>query len=153
MERYKNAKLLDLGSHTASDKTSKSAGDIEIKDNNGNIFEAVEIKLNIKPTEHIIRVAFDKINKFKISRYYILSGATPDTSEVDAINKAIFEIEQEHGCQVIVNGIFHTLNYYLRLISSPANYLKTYSSLVENDKELKSIHKEKLNELINKYIQ
>jgi DNA (cytosine-5)-methyltransferase 1 len=35
--------LKPLGSHTASDLTSQSAGDIEIFDKNKNLIEAVEI--------------------------------------------------------------------------------------------------------------
>src|SRR3989339_1114737 len=45
INRYQGCTLAPLGSHTASDRTSKSAGDIEVfKD--GTVFEVVEIKLD-----------------------------------------------------------------------------------------------------------
>lgn len=150
MGRYIGAELLPLGSHTGSDRTSKSAGDIEVKKGD-NIFEAVEVKLDKPATSHMVRVAYDKINKFGVSRYYILSGVEPEASEVNEINKEIFRIQQEHGCQVIVNGLYHTLKYYLRLISSPQDFLNKYVELVESDTELAPVHKDKLNELLSKY--
>ena len=132
MGRYLGSRLLPLGSHTASDRTSRSAGDIEVaKDER--IFEAVEVKLDKPATAHMVRVAYEKINKFGVSRYYILSGVEPESSELDEMNQLIFEIEQEHGCQVIVNGLYQTLKYYLRLVSSPHDFLNRYAELVEND--------------------
>lgn len=148
MGRYVGTELLPMGSHTASDRTSKSAGDIEVSKGD-NIFEAVEVKLDKPATAHMVRVAYDKINKFGVSRYYILSGVEPEPDDIDEINQLIFEIEQEHGCQVIVNGLYQTLKYYLRLISSPQEFLNRYSELVESDTELELIHKTTLNDLIS----
>lgn len=150
MERYAGATLLPLGSHTASDRTSKSAGDIEVA-RDGCIAEAVEVKLDKPATSHMVRVAYEKINKFSVSRYYILSGVEPDASEIDEINQLIFTIEQEHGCQVIVNGLYQTLKYYLRLVSSPNDFLNKFVELVESDTELSTIHKQTLNALLGKY--
>jgi len=133
MGRYSGAKLLPLGSHTASDRTSKSAGDIEIAKENI-IFEAVEIKLDKPATAHMVRIAYEKINKLKVSRYYILSGVEPDKSEIEGINQLILEIEHEHGCQVIVNGLYQSLKYYLRLVSNPRKFLNQYVELVESDR-------------------
>ena len=150
MGRYLGATLLPLGSHTASDRTSKSAGDIEVSKDD-KIFEAVEVKLDKPATAHMVRVAYEKINKFGVSRYYILSGVEPEPSELDEMNQLIFEIEQEHGCQVIVNGLYQTLKYYLRLVSSPKEFLNRYAELVESDTELEIVHKNALNELIREY--
>lgn len=55
---------------------------------------------------HMVHVAYEKINKFSVSRHYILSGVEPELSDIDEINQLIFEIEQEHGCQIIVNGLY-----------------------------------------------
>lgn len=151
MGRYKGAELLKLGSHTASDRTSRSAGDIEVE-KDGKIFEAVEVKLDKPVTPHMVRVAYEKINKFSVSRYYILSGVEPAPSDVDEINQLIFEIQQEHGCQVIVNGLYQSLKYYLRLVSSPQDFMNRYAELVESDTELEIIHKNTLNDLISKHL-
>jgi DNA (cytosine-5)-methyltransferase 1 len=150
MGRYSGATLLPLGSHTASDRTSKSAGDIEVSRDDC-ILEALEVKLDKPATAHMVRVAFEKINKFGVSRYYILSGLEPDPSDVDEINQLIFEIEQEHGCQLIVNGLYQSLKYYLRLVSSPKAFVDTFVDLVEADKELSTIHKTTLSELLKKH--
>jgi len=150
MGRYAGATLLPLGSHTASDKTSKSAGDIEVA-KDGRIAEAIEIKLDKPATAHMVRIAYEKINKFGVSRYYILSGVEPKPSEVDEIKQLIFEIEQEHGCQVIVNGLYESLKYYLRLVSSPKNFINKFVELVEIDAELTLVHKNSLNMLLKKH--
>ncbi|MDE8035286.1 restriction endonuclease, SacI family [Actinobacillus equuli subsp. equuli] len=145
--RFKDSRLSELGSHTASDRTSQSGGDIEIfKDDQ--LFEALEIKLDKAPTAHMVRVAYEKINKFGISRYYILSGLPPVENEITEINSLIEQIQNEHGCQVIVNGLYASLKYYLRLISDVKLFLNKYIELVEVDKELQKIHKEKLKLLL-----
>ena len=63
ISRYDNCTLKTLGSHTASDKTSKSAGDIEIFNNN-ELFEAIEIKLDKPIDANILRIAKEKIIKY-----------------------------------------------------------------------------------------
>lgn len=150
MSRYEGCTLLPLGSHTASDRTSKSAGDIEVKKDD-HIFEAVEIKLDKPITPQIVRVAYDKINNFGVQRYYILSGKEPKSDDVSENNELVFEIEQEHGCQVIINGLYPSLKYYLRLISNPKEFLNKYVELVENDTELQREHKVRLEELMDRY--
>ena len=145
--RYKNCKLAPLGSHTASDKTSKSAGDIEILKGK-NIYEAVEIKLD-KPIDiTIARIAYEKIIKFNPERYYILSYIGIAKEDTKAIEKLIEEIKEKHGCQLIINGLLNTIRYYLRLISSPRSFLNSYIKLVEKDTELKGVHKIKLKKLL-----
>lgn len=149
MSRFKDCELLPLGSHTASDRTSKSAGDIEVARDN-KIFEALEIKLDKPVTPHMVKIAYEKINKFGVERYYILSGVPPLEDDIEEIHHMIFEIQQQHGCQLIVNGLYQTLKYYLRLVSSTQDFLNEYINLVQNDKELQPIHKEALQELIEK---
>lgn len=148
--RYKNCELAPLGSHTASDRTSKSAGDIEVV-KSGEVFEVVEIKLDKLIDINITRIAYEKIARFNPERYYILSYIGILEGDKLEIEKLISEIRDAHGCQLIVNGLLHTLKYYLRLISSPRTFLNNYIELVENDAELKIVHKVKLKELIQEY--
>lgn len=70
--RYKDCNLAEMGSHTASDRTSKSAGDIEIFKNE-NLFEAIEIKLDKAIDSTMVRKAIEKISRYNPNRYYILS--------------------------------------------------------------------------------
>jgi len=148
--RYKNCKLAPLGSHTASDRTSKTTGDIEILRNN-NVFEAIEIKLDKPINITMARIAYEKIIRYNPQRYYILAYIGIVETDKEKISELIENIKNEHGCQLIVNGLLYTLKYYLRLISSPKEFLKGYIALVEKDNELKKVHKIKLRELLKKY--
>jgi DNA (cytosine-5)-methyltransferase 1 len=61
-----------LGSNTASDKTSQSAGDIEIFREN-ELFEVLEIKLDKQIDANMLRIVEQKILKYNPKRYYLLS--------------------------------------------------------------------------------
>ena len=65
----------------------------------------------------------------------------------DEIYKIIEEVKNEHGCQIIVNGVLATLKYYMRLIDDLEKFYALYSDLISNDSELKTVHKQKWNEL------
>ncbi len=146
ISRYKNCTLKELGSHTASDRTSKSAGDIEIFKNN-KLFEAIEIKFDKPIDSNILRIAKEKIVKYNPKRYYILSYDGVLEKDIAIINQIIEEVKERHGCQIIVNGVKDTLKYYMRLIDNLEEFYQLYSDLIANDDELKPIHKQKWNEL------
>lgn len=63
------------------------------------------------------------------------------------INPIVKEVKEKHGCQIIVNGVKDTLKYYMRLIDNLEEFYQLYSDLISTDSELKSIHKQKWNEL------
>lgn len=42
-----------------------------------------------------------------------------------------------HGCQVIVNGVYSTLRYYLRLLKNPAEFIERYAELLQSDEDVK----------------
>ena len=148
VERYKGCKLKALGSHTASDLTSKSAGDIEIFDKNKKLVEAIEIKHGKPINLQMVLNAKDKILKYDPRRYYIFSSADIQTEDKIKIKDEVEFITNNHGCQVIVNGIIPTLKYYLRLISSVEKFVEDYSKLVEQDRELQAIHKIQWNSIL-----
>lgn len=150
LKRYDNCYLAPLSSLTASDRTNKASGDIEIF-RDGKVFESIEIKLDKKINAQIIRVAEDKIYKYNPSRYYILSVLGIEESEKSEIESVVFHVLNSHGCQIIINGLIPTIKYYLRLITNLHKFIKNYSASVQSDLELQKIHKEKWNELIEKY--
>lgn len=152
VERYKSCTLKPLVSHTASDLTSGSAGDIEIFDKNKQLVEVIEIKHGKYIDLQILRIAKDKIIKFNPRRYYILSSFDVKPTEVELIMSEIQTIKNNHGCQIITNGIIPTIKYYLRLISSPEEFVNSYSHLIEIDSELQTIHKLKWNEILSNLI-
>ncbi len=146
ISRYSGCILKNLGSHTASDRTSKSAGDIEIFKNN-ELFEAIEIKLDKFIDANILRIVKQKIIKYNPQRYYILSYVGIKKEDGKIIYEIIQEVKNKHGCQIIINGIIPTLKYYMRLISDLEVFYNSYLKLINADKELKSIHKQHWNKL------
>lgn len=149
--RYKNCTLAEMGSHTASDRTSKSAGDIEIFKSKA-LFEAIEIKLDKAIDVTMVRIAIEKIARYNPDRYYILSYIGIKESDKLEIADLIDELKLKHGCQIIINGLLPTIKYYLRLITSLDEFVTNYNQLVEKDTEIKKIHKEKWNELITRHL-
>ena len=145
--RYKNSILKPLGSHTACDKSSKSAGDIEIFKEDL-LYEAIEIKLDKQIDSQIIRVVKEKIEKFNPTRYYVLSYYEIKNEDKDEIQTIIDEVKNIHGCQIVANGLLNTLKYYFRLIENLDDFINIYSDLIQKDKELKIEHKIKWSELI-----
>lgn len=150
ISRYKDCTLAQMGSHTASDRTSKSAGDIEIFKNN-NLFEAIEIKLDKAIDITMVRIAIEKITRYNPERYYILSYIGIKESDKVEILTLINSFKTKHGCQIIINGLLPSIKYYLRLINSLDEFVSNYNELIENDTELKKVHKEKWNRLMVKY--
>lgn len=151
LNRYQNCTLRPLGSHTASDRNSKTAGDIEIL-KNGVVYEAIEIKLNKVIDTTIVRIAIEKIKIYNPHRYYILSYTGLKESDKAEIENLIKDFKNTHGCQIIINGLIPTIKYYLRLITSLDTFVNFYSELVEQDLELKKVHKQMWNKLIQDHL-
>ena len=150
VKRYENCTLKPLSSLTASDRTNKSAGDIEIF-NGDKIFEAIEIKLDKQIDKQIMQVVKNKVIKWNPQRYYVLSVKGIKEEDNEEITSIVKDIELQHGCQIIINGLIPTIKYYLRLITNLNDFINKYSELVGNDTELQVEHKKKWNELITKY--
>ncbi len=150
LKRYEGCTLNELGSHTASDRTSKTAGDIEIF-KSGELIEAIEIKLDKPINADLMLQIQQKIYKHNPKRYCVFSSG--QVVEAEAVKNIVNEIKEIHGCQVIVNGVVPTLKYYLRLVISLQNFINGFLIAVENDLELKPIHKTVIVELINLYFK
>ncbi len=149
VKRFENKRLLEIESHTSSDKSSGRIGDIEIIDEKKRSFEAVEVKHGIPITLQLVQDAYHKFQTTPVSRYYILSTAPSDKAELVKIETEILRIKNVHGCQVIVNGIYPTLKYYLRLLDDTFEFIENYVNLLEDDKALKFEHKAQWNKLIS----
>lgn len=147
-KRFDNKILLELESHTAADRRSGTIGDVQVNDQDGEPFEAVEVKHGIKIGLQHIREAYIKFSKTRVKRYYILSTSNILEEEEDLIKQEIEKIKGVHGCQVIANGINKSLLYYIRLLEEPSEFIKNYVVLIENDGALKFEHKEVWNKII-----
>jgi DNA (cytosine-5)-methyltransferase 1 len=146
MKRFDGTDLKILGSHTSSDLTSKSCGDIEVFFKS-QLLESLEIKFDIDIDVHIVNRVIEKIHKFNPKRYYILSTHTIKESDYDEIISKVHKLKMEHGCQLIINGLLPTLKYYLRLISNLDDFLILFTKNILEDTELKIIHKNKWKEI------
>ncbi len=147
-KRFEGKQLQIIESHTSADARSGRIGDIDVVDENGRPFEAVEVKYGIPISLQLVKDAFQKFVTTQVSRYYLLSTVDVNAAEQELIQQEIDRIRNVHGCQVIVNGIFESLKYYLRLLSSTSEFIHNYVTLLENDTALKFEHKKRWNELI-----
>ena len=155
--RYKGKKLLPLKSHVASDIKTKEIGDVEIIDEKKKtIFEGVEIKHGIPIDFLIVRDAYEKIKKIPIERYYILTTVEPNVKrgEKKKVMRLVNEIRKNHGCEIVVNGLIHSLKYYLRLVKSLDEFTARYSKNIKIEASVSTIikleHLEKWNEILKK---
>ena len=153
IERYEGKTLPPLKSHTTSDTKSGGIGDVEVLDENGDFFEAVEIKHNISISPKLVRDAYDKFAETSICRYYLLTTAEPNVDDPGMVDPLIHQIHRNHGCEVIVNGILPSLKYYLRLLSNPKIFLDYYSKNIQLDfkqnTDIKEIHLRYWKELLD----
>ncbi len=142
--RYRGKRIIPISSHTASDKSTGHIGDIQINDSNNQPFEGLEIKA--RPVGyHMIEDIYRKIQEYEtVTRYYFLS--TCNIENTTKIEQQINQIRSKHGCEVIVNGVYKTLTYFLRLCNTD-RFIQLYSSLIEKDEALKYEHKHRWNDL------
>lgn len=128
--------------HTANDKKG-FIGDVQVDLPNGAPFEGVEVESG-KKTD--IAMVGDLPGKFKgipVNRYYVLSTATEYIAEDERedIEMTVDQVRRKTGCQIIVNGLYPSLQYYLRLVSDIGQFLTNYTKQVETDEDVKAPHK------------
>jgi len=131
VKRYSGKILAPLEFHTSPDFRSKSLGDIEVLNENGSCYEAVEIKHHKPISVGMIGVAFRKINDTDVDRYYILTTNEPNFDDYDAVFEKIEGYKKIHPCQIIVNGVIPSLKYYMRLVSNPQAFVDEYTKWLE----------------------
>lgn len=147
--RYDGKVLCPLESHNSADSQSGRIGDIDVNNVNGTAFEGVEIKHEIQITKQMVKDAYEKFKIYNTDRYYLLTTANMDSADWSAIDSEINRVAQIHGCQVIVNGVYTTLKYYLRLVKDPAEFIDRYVELLKKDETIKFQHKEAWNDIIS----
>ena len=153
-EEYADKRLLPLKSHTTSDTKSSRLGDVEIVDAKDDFFEAVEVKHNISITPTMVDDALTKFQQLPLERYYLVTTASPNCVEEQTIEGLVSQIRREHGCEVIVNGVLPTIQYYLRRGKRTAAFLETYTTAMQEDfaanTDLKETHLRRWNEILAK---
>ncbi|MCW1311623.1 MAG: DNA methyltransferase [Candidatus Rehaiarchaeum fermentans] len=157
--RFKGKKLLPLRSHLSSDIRARRIGDIEVVDENGDYFEAVEIKYGIPIDSLMIGDSFEKFKETPIKRYYLLTTSEPNIKKGNEkeVKEIVEKIKNEHGCEVIINGLIPSLKYYLRLLKNPSKFIDNYTKNLQNEfsktTEIKEIHIKTWEKIIMKIIK
>lgn len=149
--RYKNLVLYPLESHLSADSQSGLAGDINVADKNNRIVEAVEVKAGIPVDEMLLLSLRDKILSMNMKRYYILSTSPMPAGDQAAIEKMLHDIKSINGCQVVINGVFESLKYYLRLVMNTASFIEHYVDNLQNDGDTHYEFKEVWNKIVADY--
>jgi len=147
--RYSGKVLCPLESHNSPDAQSGRIGDVDVNNPDNTAFEGIEIKHEIIITKGHVKDAYEKFKVHKTDRYYILTTANMDKADWDGINEEIRRISQIHGCQVIVNGVYDTLGYYLRLLSDTAEFIERYVDCMKADESIKFQHKTMWNDVVS----
>lgn len=149
VSRYEGKILDPLSSHYSSDRSSGNAGDIVIRDDNHNLYEVIEIKYGIEINELIVSDAIKKIMpNDKLQRYYILSTIEPSSDDRNKFSAYSSDLKINHGCELIINGLIKTLNYYLRLINNTDKFLDNYVKNLGQHPEIQNEQKIIFNKLI-----
>ena len=142
LKRFNGKTLDNLASHNSCDKSSGETGDIVVRnDNDNSIYEVVEVKFEIPVNAIMIEDAYKKISEKSVQRYYLLSTVAPSEDDRVAIDEMICKIREEHGCQIIVNGVFPTLKYYLRLLDNTDIFVEKYVKNLSENTEINFEHK------------
>lgn len=143
LKRFNGKSLDKLASHHSCDKSSGETGDIVVRNNDEehSIYEVVEVKFDIPVTAVMVDDAYKKISDKPVQRYYLLSTVAPSEDERVAIDDIICQIREEHGCQIIVNGVFPTLKYYLRLLDNTDLFVERYVKNLSDNTEINYEHK------------
>jgi len=129
-ERYQGKSLSALQSHTSADARSKGIGDIEVLNRDGSIFEAIEVKHDKLITAQMISIAYAKFRTHDVARYYILTTRTPNIDNLIEATAELERISTLHPCEIILNGVYPTLKYLLRIAPSSAQFLQNYTDLM-----------------------
>ncbi|MCL4511264.1 MAG: DNA methyltransferase [Bacteroidetes bacterium] len=149
LKRFDKTVLLPLTEHTTADAKSGRIADIEVRDPSNKVFEAVEVKLEIEINTRRIKESFDKFRTQPVKRYYLLSTAGIAPGDKENINTELAKILNIHGCQVIVNGIYPSLRYYLRMLSNTDDFIQHYVENISKDSSVKYEHKENWNKIVS----
>ena len=148
LRRYEGTTVQPLEEHSAADSQTGSIGDIEVlRDETGEIFEAVEVKHLLPITEAIATDVQHKVMNKSISRYYILTthrNCDPD----DGAREIMENIRAVYDCQVIVNGVIPTIRYYLRLLDDPSAVFPAYVRLLQSEKSIAHEHRTGWNKVV-----
>ena len=143
--RFTAQDLAPLARMKSADRKAGTVGDIVVSKGLEPV-EAVEIKFGKSITLMDVLEAIEKVRAESVSRYYLLSTVGIDDSQSGAISEKSEEFEKQNGCEIIVNGVFETIGYYLRLLPDTTEFLNYYTEILEKDEDVGYEHRIAWNE-------
>ena len=146
LNRYDGKRLKELEAHSAADAQTGAIGDIEIINQDGSAFEAVEVKHDLVVTKAMVDSAKQKIRGSQVDRYYILTTHSQHEPSEEVLQE-VENVKKLLGCQMIVNGVVPTLKYYLRLLANPGSVLPVYADVLAKDNAVGFEHRDVWNKI------
>lgn len=140
VDRYSDFELRPLERMKTANRKSGTVGDIDLW-LEGRPIEAVEIKFEIHVNSSHVSEAIQKVQTESVERYFILSTAEPDVNDREEADRMIADFLKANGCEIIVNGVYETIKYYLRLLKSTNDFVNAYTELLGRDEDINYEHK------------
>jgi|GEM_PF-5301685 DNA (cytosine-5)-methyltransferase 1 len=125
--RLKN-KQLSLGFITFESPQDSIEGLVVIEDN-GKPFEVIVVRNRRSITAEVINSTFRRFGNAQTGRFCFLTTAKPYVrlSEQQKIRELLHRVETEQSCEVIIDGVLHTIKCYLRILHDPSSFWQKYS--------------------------
>lgn len=146
--RYEGTTLDPLNRMKSADRKKGTVGDVVVSRNKVP-FEGVEIKHRAVTYNDIVECT-EKLKAEGVLRYYVLATEDVAENDVDRISELQTSFKASNGCEIIVNGVFDSLRYYLRLIPDVNDFIFKYVSHIETDADTDYEHRVAWNELCSR---
>jgi DNA (cytosine-5)-methyltransferase 1 len=143
--RYSGTTLDPINRMKSADRKKGTVGDVVVS-RNAVPFEGVEIK-HRAVTYNDIAECTEKLKAEGVLRYYVLATDDVVPEDADRIAQLQSSFKASNGCEIIVNGVFDSLRYYLRLIPDINDFIFKYVAHVETDSDTDYEHRVVWNEL------
>lgn len=150
--RYEEHELVPLERMKTANRKSGTVGDVDVLFE-GRVVEAVEIKYGMSVSARHVSDAIEKIKSEDVRRYYILATEGVEQGEGPSIQGMIAEFYRVNGCEIIVNGIYETLKYYMRLLNDIDNFLALYLDVLRVDQDVSYEHRVAWNAICEKRLK
>lgn len=145
--RFAGAILGELERLRTANRKSGSVGDVDVLRDSRPI-EGVEIKFGMAVTTRHVSDAIEKIKAKDVKRYYIVATDGIADDDADEIRRLCNDFYRSNGCEIIVNGVYESIAYYLRMIDSTDDFVFTYVDLLAADTDLSYEHRLAWNTLL-----
>ncbi len=156
--RYQNKFLLPLHDPEGLSHGFAGIGDIAISDENGDLYECIEIVVGASLSAAFVAEAYAKVQTHAPRRFCLLtldtfSSTKLSRQDLEAIRKLTQNIYRTHGCEVTVDGLMRTLNSGLRFLAEPADFLAVYQQALQEDVALTEAQTQELDQRLEAYQQ